>query len=72
MGEVPRAIVVLTPGAALEGAELIAHVKTQIASYKAPKSVEFVADLPKTATGKIRKHELREQAWAGRASKIQG
>jgi benzoate-CoA ligase family protein len=40
-------------------AELAAHVKGKIAGFKAPAWVEFVADLPKTATGKIKRFELR-------------
>lgn len=71
-GEVPKAFVVLAAGRQLEEGELIAHVKSKIAGYKAPKSVAFVDELPKTATGKIRKHELREAEWAGKGSRIQG
>ncbi len=43
---------------------IIAKVKTVIAPYKAPKEIEFVAELPKTATGKILRRELREKARA--------
>ncbi|MFV0460676.1 MAG: long-chain-fatty-acid--CoA ligase [Actinomycetales bacterium] len=71
-GEVPKAFVVLAAGEQATPEEIIAHVKTRIAKYKAPKHVEIVAELPKTATGKIRKHELRDKEWAGRDSKIQG
>jgi acetyl-CoA synthetase len=42
--------------------EIIAKVKTVIAPYKAPKEIEFVDELPKTATGKILRRELRTQA----------
>ena len=41
-------------------AELIGHVKKHIAKFKAPKSVDFVLDLPRTSTGKIRKDLLRK------------
>ncbi len=58
----PKAFVVLKPGAhgseAL-GAELKAFVKDRIAPYKYPRWVEFVAELPKTATGKIQRYRLR-------------
>ncbi|WP_054375084.1 AMP-binding protein [Rhodococcus rhodochrous] len=59
-GERPKAFVVTIGSSPLDEAELIAHVKSRIASYKAPRSVEFIHDLPKTSTGKIRKNELRE------------
>ncbi len=38
----------------------------------APKAISFVPVLPRTATGKVRKHELRETEWAGHESRIQG
>jgi fatty-acyl-CoA synthase len=71
-GEVPRAFVVLNGGMDLTEQELITDVRSHLAHFKAPKTVEFVSELPKTSTGKIRKHELRSQAWAGRATLIQG
>ena len=71
-GERPKAFVVLTGAASATEEELIAHVKSKIAGYKAPKAVEFVDELPKSATGKIRKKELRDAEWAGRATRIQG
>ena len=69
-GERPKAFVVLAPGRNATEAELLAHVKSRIASYKAPRTVEFIIDLPKTSTGKIRKNELRSQEWEGRAARI--
>ncbi|MFZ2512544.1 MAG: AMP-binding protein [Gordonia sp. (in: high G+C Gram-positive bacteria)] len=71
-GERPKAIVVLADGQTATEAEVIAHVKSKIASYKAPREVEFVAELPKTSTGKIRKNELRDAAWGERRTRIQG
>jgi 2-aminobenzoate-CoA ligase len=61
-GQKVKAFVVLAVGA--EGsdaliAELQAHVKSEIAPYKYPRKIEFVDTLPKTATGKIRRSELR-------------
>jgi fatty-acyl-CoA synthase len=52
------------------GRELIAHVREQIAHYKAPRAIEFLAELPKTSTGKIQKFQLREVEWAGREKLI--
>ncbi len=55
----PKAFVVLKPGAKATGDELKAHVKATLAPYKYPRWVEFVAELPKTATGKIQRFKLR-------------
>ncbi|HTD35531.1 MAG TPA: benzoate-CoA ligase family protein, partial [Candidatus Elarobacter sp.] len=58
----PKAFVVLKPGVTPsdELAEALkAHVKSRLAPYKYPRWIEFVPDLPKTATGKIRRHVLR-------------
>jgi acyl-CoA synthetase (AMP-forming)/AMP-acid ligase II len=59
-GETVRAITVLNAGRTVSEAELIEHCKTQIASYKKPKSVVFVAELPKLPSGKINKVTLRQ------------
>ncbi len=62
-GEIVKAFVVLAPGRTASdalAAELQEHVKTVTAPYKYPREVEFVADLPKTISGKIRRTELRD------------
>jgi acyl-CoA synthetase (AMP-forming)/AMP-acid ligase II len=63
-GEAPHAYVVLKAGATATEAELIAHTRDRLAHFKAPHSVTFVSDLPKTATGKIQKYVLRKGAAA--------
>jgi benzoate-CoA ligase len=55
-----KAFVVLKAGASADEAELKAFVKERLAPYKYPRFIEFVADLPKTATGKIQRFKLRE------------
>jgi benzoate-CoA ligase len=55
----PKAYVVLKSGLNLTEDELKQHVKSQLAPYKYPRWVEFVPDLPKTATGKIQRFKLR-------------
>ncbi|GLS15248.1 benzoate-CoA ligase family protein [Hydrogenophaga electricum] len=55
-----KAYVVLKPGQQATEAELQAFVKDKLAPYKYPRFVEFVAELPKTATGKIQRFKLRE------------
>ena len=58
-GEAPYAFVVLKPGAAATEAELRQFARDHLAHFKAPQGVTFVAELPKTATGKIQKFVLR-------------
>ncbi len=55
-----KAFVVLKPGATADEAELKGFVKERLAPYKYPRFIEFVDDLPKTATGKIQRFKLRE------------
>jgi benzoate-CoA ligase len=55
-----KAFVVLKAGAQVDEATLKAFVKDRLAPYKYPRFIEFVADLPKTATGKIQRFKLRE------------
>ena len=57
-----KAYVVLKAGAAATEAELKAFVKDKLAPYKHPRQIEFVTDLPKTATGKIQRFKLRDQS----------
>jgi fatty-acyl-CoA synthase len=71
-GERPKAFVVLKPGADAGEQDIIDHVHSAIARYKAPKAVAFLDELPKTSTGKVQKFELREREWAGQDSKIKG
>ncbi len=56
-----KAFVVLKDGTLATEADLKAFVKDRLAPYKYPRHIEFVADLPKTATGKIQRFKLREQ-----------
>ncbi len=56
-----KAFVVLKAGAAATEDELKAFVKDRLAPYKYPRFIEFVRDLPKTATGKIQRFKLRER-----------
>jgi len=58
-GEAPHAFVVLKPGTAATGEELRQFARDRLAHFKAPHSVTFVTELPKTATGKIQKYVLR-------------
>jgi fatty-acyl-CoA synthase len=62
-GEAPCAFITLKPGASATERDLIDHCRALLAGFKCPKTVVF-AELPKTSTGKIQKHVLRDQAKA--------
>ncbi len=68
-GERPGAFVALKEGASATAEEIRAHCRERLAGFKVPDTVEF-RELPKTSTGKVRKHELRTEAWAGRERQI--
>jgi len=63
-----KAFIVLKPGCQVGEDELKAMVKERLAPYKYPRFIEFVADLPKTATGKIQRFKLRAMEQARNAS----
>jgi acyl-CoA synthetase (AMP-forming)/AMP-acid ligase II len=60
---VPKALVVIKPGWNVTEAELTEFCRSRIAHYKCPRSIEFLENLPKTATGKALKRNLRAQYW---------
>jgi fatty-acyl-CoA synthase len=62
-GEVPKALVVLKPDGKASETELLDFCRSRLAYFKCPRSVEFLAALPKTATGKVLKKDLRKQYW---------
>jgi fatty-acyl-CoA synthase len=62
-GEVPKAFVVLKSNAELSTETLTAFCRDRLAGFKCPRRIEFVEELPKTSTGKIQKHVLREREW---------
>lgn len=61
-GEVGLAFVVLRPGATAEEQELLSFLDGRLARYKIPRSVRFVADFPRTGSGKVQKARLRRAA----------
>ena len=70
-GEVPLGLIVRKPDSNVTASELLAFCRSRIAHYKCPRSIEFRDSLPKTATGKILKRELRKKYWSEHAgSKI--
>jgi len=69
-GEAVKALVIKKPGMEVTEEELIDHCKRHLASYKKPKSVEFVSELPRSTAGKVLKNVLREKYWQGRERKV--
>ncbi|MFF5186941.1 class I adenylate-forming enzyme family protein [Streptomyces sp. NPDC000345] len=64
-GETVKAYISLRPGAAADADTLTAYCKDRLAAYKYPRQVEILPDLPKTASGKILRRELRSRAHDG-------
>jgi len=69
-GEAVKAVVSLVAGAEVTGQELIEFCRDHIASYKKPRSVDFLDELPRNNYGKIVKRELREEYWEGRERRV--
>jgi long-chain acyl-CoA synthetase len=67
-GETVKALVVPRAGAVADADELVAFARARLAGYKLPRSIEFVATLPRTPSGKVLKRELRERFGAGAGS----
>ncbi|MFC4737651.1 long-chain-fatty-acid--CoA ligase [Bacillus daqingensis] len=65
-GEVPHAVVVLREGASADEETLIAFAREKLAHFKAPKGITFTHALPKTASGKIQKVQIRKPFWEGK------
>lgn len=69
-GEAVKAVVALKKGMSTTGEEIIQYCKERLSSFKKPRSVDILPELPKTAAGKISKKDLRDPYWAGRDRKI--
>jgi fatty-acyl-CoA synthase len=68
-GEVPKALVVLKPDCKVSETELLEFCRSRLAHFKCPRSIEFLPSLPKTATGKVLKKDLRKQYRMNRPSR---
>ena len=69
-GESVHAVVVLRDGHALTPEAVTAFAREHLAAYKSPRSVSFVAEIPRTGSGKILKRVLREPFWQGRRTRV--
>jgi acyl-CoA synthetase (AMP-forming)/AMP-acid ligase II len=71
-GERVKAVVVLRQGHTATAEEIIEICRKHLASYMKPATVDFVNEIPKTATGKMLKRALRERYWQGHARRVGG
>jgi acyl-CoA synthetase (AMP-forming)/AMP-acid ligase II len=69
-GESVKAVVTLRPGREASAQALIAHCRERIADYKSPRTVDFVDELPKNASGKLARKLVREPYWQGAARRV--
>jgi len=69
-GESVKAIVVLKQGSELDTAGIVSFARERIAGYKLPKSIDVVDVLPRNASGKVLRRELRERCWRGRSRQV--
>lgn len=65
-GEAIKAIVVVKKGSSPNAQSIIDFARTRIASYKCPKSVDFISVLPRNTSGKVLRRELRKPYWKGK------
>ncbi len=69
-GEEVKAVIVLGNGQSADAEELMRFCGERLAGYKRPRSVDFVADLPRNANGKVLKRVLREPYWEGHSRRV--
>ena len=69
-GELPHGFVSLHPGKSATSDELVAFCRERLSSYKCPRTVEVIEDLPKNGLGKILKADLRSRFWSGHSKKV--
>jgi acyl-CoA synthetase (AMP-forming)/AMP-acid ligase II len=69
-GEAVKAIVVCKPGMSASADEIIGYARSRIAGFKCPKTVDFIAELPRNPSGKILKRDLRKPYWEGRDRQV--
>jgi long-chain acyl-CoA synthetase len=69
-GEQVKAFVELKPSQMADEAGILAHCRETLASYKRPRSIDIVSELPRNTMGKLLKRELREPFWKDRERKV--
>ena len=69
-GEATKAFIVQAEGEPLAEDDVISYVRTQIAGYKCPKTVEHIKELPRNPSGKILRKDLRAPYWEGKERNV--
>lgn len=69
-GEMVHAVIVRQDGATVQEADVDAHARANLASYKVPRSIAWLDELPKTGSGKVLKRDLRKPFWADTATNV--
>ena len=69
-GEAVHAVIVAKPVGSLSPEDVIAFGREHLASYKVPRTISFLDELPRTGSGKILKRELRAPFWAGQSRMV--
>jgi fatty-acyl-CoA synthase len=69
-GEAVKAIVVMKSGKQATATDIINFTRERIAGFKTPKTVEFIAALPRNASGKILRRHLRDPYWEGKDRQV--
>jgi len=69
-GELVHAVIVKNEGFDLHDADVDAHAREHLASYKVPRSIAWMQELPKTGSGKVLKRDLRKPYWADSATNV--
>ncbi len=71
-GETIKAFVVLRQGISATDEEIMKFCRDKLGGFERPRSVEFIAELPRNATGKVLKRVLREPYWKGQGRRVSG
>jgi fatty-acyl-CoA synthase len=69
-GEEVKACIVPKPGVKVDEADIIAWARERIAAYKVPKSIDIIPAMPRNASGKILRRELRAPYWEGQERQV--
>ena len=69
-GELVHAVIVKNQGVDLDEDGVRAHARANLASYKVPRSIAWLDELPKTGSGKVLKRDLRKPFWADSATNV--
>ncbi|MEO0908731.1 MAG: AMP-binding protein, partial [Pseudomonadota bacterium] len=69
-GEEVKACCVAKPGMEIEAGDVIAYARERIAAFKSPKSIDIISEMPRNASGKILRRQLRAPYWEGRDRQV--